>query len=168
MLEAEMLSRLMLKLGAKDEDAKAALLAASTPKPVAAPNAVGMADPATPRAARSLADVPDSLAVAEGFERAWRRVGQSLDRHGFTIEDRDRTQGLFFLRYADPSQAGKEEPNFFQRLFSKDAAPAQVRYRVKVTSVGERSTVMVLDNKGQQQTGDIGKRILNLLMDDLR
>ena len=171
MLEAEMLSRLMLKLGAKDEDAKAALLAANTAnatKPATASNAVGMTEPAAPRAARSLADVPDSLTVAEGFERAWRRVGQSLDRHGFTIEDRDRTQGIFFLRYADPNQAGKEEPNFFQRLFSKDAAPAQVRYRVKVSSVGERSTVMVLDDKGQQQTGDIGKRILNLLMDDLR
>ena len=168
MLEAEMLSRLMLKLGAKDEDAKAAVLAANAPKPAVAANAVGMTDPAAPRVARSLADVPDSLTVGEGFERAWRRVGQSLDRHGFTIEDRDRTQGLFFLRYADPSQAGKEEPNFFQRLFSKDAAPAQVRYRVKVSSAGERSTVMVLDDKGQQQTGEIGKRILNLLMDDLR
>ena len=168
MLEAEMLSRLMLKLGAKDEAAKAALLATNETKPAAAPNAVGRVDPSAPRVARSLADVPDSLTVAEGFERAWRRVGQSLDRHGFTIEDRDRTQGLFFLRYADPTQAGKEEPNFFQRLFSKDAAPAQVRYRVKVASVGERSTVIVLDDKGQQQTGDIGKRILNLLMDDLR
>ena len=170
MLEAEMLSRLMLKLGAKDEDAKAALLAANAPKTATSPvAAVGVTstEPGALRA-RSLADVPDSLTVAEGFERAWRRVGQSLDRHGFTIEDRDRTQGLFFLRYADPNQAGKEEPNFFQRLFSKEAAPSPVRYRVKVTSVGERSTVIVLDDKGQQQTGEIGKRILNLLMDDLR
>ena len=170
MLEAEMLSRLMLKLGAKDEDAKAALLAANAPKTATSPvAAVGVTstEPGALRA-RSLADVPDSLTVAEGFERAWRRVGQSLDRHGFTIEDRDRTQGLFFLRYADPNQAGKEEPNFFQRLFSKEAAPSPVRYRVKVTSAGERSTVIVLDDKGQQQTGEIGKRILNLLMDDLR
>ena len=173
-LEAEMLSRLMIKLGAKDEDAKAALLAANSPK--AAPMTSATTALATGGAAanlgaprsRSLAEVPDSLAVAEGFERAWRRVGQSLDRHGFTIEDRDRTQGLFFLRYADPNQAGKEEPNFFQRLFSSDSAPAQVRYRVKVVSVGDRSTVSVLDDKGQQQTGEIGKRILNLLMDDLR
>lgn len=170
MLEAEMLSRLMLKLGAKDEDAKAALLAANAAPKAADPTATATAGAATPGAprARSLSEVPDTLTVAEGFERAWRRVGQSLDRHGFTIEDRDRTQGLFFLRYADPNQAGKEEPNFFQRLFSKDAAPAAVRYRVKVTSVGERSTVMVLDDKGQQQTNEIAKRILNLLMDDLR
>ncbi|WP_409993844.1 outer membrane protein assembly factor BamC [Roseateles koreensis] len=163
LLESEMLSRLMLKLGAKDEAAKAALVAASAP--VAQVAAAGVDAPKN----RSLADVPDELQVAEGFERAWRRVGQSLDRHGFTVEDRDRKQGLFFLRYADPNQAGKDEPNFFQRLFSKDeGGAAKVRYRVAVKSEGERSTVSVLDDKGQKQTNEIAKRILNLLMDDLR
>ncbi len=169
-LEAEMLSRLMLKLGAKDEQAKAALAAASTPaasKATAAAAATAAVAAAAPQA-RKLSEVPDNLQVNEGFERAWRRVGQSLDRHGFTIEDRDRKQGLFFLRYADPSQAGKEEPNFFQRLFSSDAAPSSTRYRVSVKSEGERSTVSILDEKGQQQTGENAKRILNLLMDDLR
>ncbi|MEJ6004540.1 outer membrane protein assembly factor BamC [Paucibacter sp. AS339] len=167
-LEAEMLSRLMLKLGAKDEQAKAALAAANTPAATGAtPSTTAVAATAAPLA-RKLSDVPDSLQVNEGFERAWRRVGQSLDRHGFTIEDRDRKQGLFFLRYADPNQAGKEEPNFFQRLFSSDTAPTATRYRVSVKSEGERSTVSVLDDKGQLQTSENAKRILNLLMDDLR
>ncbi len=156
LLEAEMLSRLMLRLGGKavtvGSDA-----AAATPAVVAP-----LAD------ARQRRDVPDSLSVAEGFERAWRRVGQSLDRHGFTVEDRDRNQGLFFLRYADPNRVGKEEPNFFERLFKGDKAEASQRYRVQVKSQGELSTVSVLDEKGQQQTGEIAKRILGLLMDDLR
>ncbi|MBB4843940.1 outer membrane protein assembly factor BamC [Paucibacter oligotrophus] len=172
MLEGEMLSRLMLKLGAKEEAAKAALqAAASQPAAVATGGAVataGAAAVASKPQSRSLAEVPDELQVAEGFERAWRRVGQSLDRHGFTVEDRDRKQGLFYLRYADPNQAGKEEPNFFQKLFSKDEGPTKVRYRVMVKSEGERSTVSVLDDKGQKQTNEIAKRILNLLMDDLR
>lgn len=172
-LEAEMLSRLMLKLGAKDEQAKAALASANAAKPGAATGmgaapAPAAAGAATFAASRSLADVPDTLRVNEGFERAWRRVGQSLDRHGFTIEDRDRKQGLFFLRYADPSQAGKEEPNFFQKLFSSDAPQVATRYRVSVKSEGELSFVSVLDEKGQQQTTENAKRILNLLMDDLR
>jgi len=162
-LEAEMLSRLMLKLGAKEEDAKA-LVANGAPAAVPATTIT----PVAPRTARALSDVPDSLQVNEGFERAWRRVGQSLDRHGFTIEDRDRPQGLFYLRYADPNQAGKEEPNFFQKLFSSDAAPTAARYRVSVKSEGERSTVKILDDKGQQQTNEDAKRILNMLMDDLR
>ncbi|WP_414896439.1 outer membrane protein assembly factor BamC [Roseateles sp.] len=170
-LEAEMLSRLMLKLGAKDEQAKAALASATAPAGTAnatAGSAAAVTGVAAAARTRSLAEVPDALQVNEGFERAWRRVGQSLDRHGFTIEDRDRKQGLFFLRYADPSQAGKEEPNFFQRLFSSDTAQVATRYRVSVKSEGERSTVMVLDDKGQQQTNENAKRILNLLMDDLR
>ena len=166
-LEAEMLSRLMLKLGAKEDQAKAVLAGAA--KPAESSTAMALnAEPAQAKRARPLSEVPDSLVVNEGFERAWRRVGQSLDRHGFTVEDRDRPQGLFFLRYADPNQAGKEEPNFFQRLFSSDAAPATTRYRVSVKSEGEKSTVRVLDDKGQQQTNEIAKRILNLLMDDLR
>ncbi len=158
-LEAEMLSRLMLKLGAKEEAAKAALTAAA---PVAGSKTVA------PARSRALSEVPNSLQVNEDFERAWRRVGQSLDRHGFTVEDRDRKQGLFFLRYSDPNQAGKEEPNFFERLFTSDKGLQAMRYRVSVKSEGTRSTVTVLDDKGQQQTNDIAKRILNLLMDDLR
>jgi outer membrane protein assembly factor BamC len=124
--------------------------------------------PAPPlRARRPLTEVPDSLVVADAFDRAWRRVGLSLDRHGFTIEDRDRAAGLFYLRYADPEKAGEEEPNFFQRLFGAKAA-APVRYRVSVKTEGDKSTVRVLDDRGQQVTNDNAKRILGLLMDDLK
>ncbi|UXH76627.1 outer membrane protein assembly factor BamC [Roseateles amylovorans] len=159
-MEAEMLSRLLLKLGGKEEAAQAV----ANSKPTAPVFAEGTGRPAP----RALADVPDALQLNEGFDRAWRRVGQSLDRHGFTIEDRDRKQGLFFLRYADPNQAGKEEPGFWARLFGADKTTSAVRYRVSVKTEGERSTVSVLDDKGQQQTNEIAKRILQLLMEDLR
>jgi outer membrane protein assembly factor BamC len=160
-LEAEMTSRLMLKLGGKEEDAKTMVANAQQPAP-------SFAEAPRGNAPRSLADVPDQLKINEDFDRAWRRVGQSLDRHGFTIEDRDRKQGLFFLRYADPNQAGKEEPNFFQRLFGATNASTAVRYRVAVKTEGTSSTVMVLDDKGQQQTNEMAKRILQLLMEDVR
>ncbi|OWQ85020.1 hypothetical protein CDN98_18015 [Roseateles terrae] len=158
-LESIMLSRLLLKLGGKEDAAQAVATAQQQPQaPETRPGAVP----------RSLADVPNSIALNEGFDRAWRRVGQSLDRHGFTIEDRDRKQGLFFLRYADPNQAGKDEPGFWSRLFGSDKASTSVRYRVAVQSEGERSTVLILDDKGQQQTNEMAKRILQLLMEDLR
>ncbi len=164
-LEGEMLSRLMLKLGGQTEAAKAVVAGAAAP--VAIPSSELPASRGGARS-RPLSEVPDTLQVNDGFERAWRRVGQSLDRHGFTVEDRDRSLGLFFLRYADPTQAGKEEPNFFQRLFKGEQAVTANRYRVSVKSEGERSTVSVLNNQGQQQTDENAKRILNLLMDDLR
>ena len=164
-LEAEMLSRLMLKLGGQETAAKA--IVAETPAAATAkPSSLAVGGEAQ-RARRPLSQVPDSLSVADGFDRAWRRVGLSLDRHGFTIEDRDRAAGLFYLRYADPEQAGKDEPNFFQRLFgAKGATP--VRYRVSVKAEGDKSTVRVLDERGQAITDDNAKRILSLLMDDLR
>ncbi|PTT90810.1 hypothetical protein DBR42_05145, partial [Pelomonas sp. HMWF004] len=164
-LEAEMLSRLMLKLGGQETAAKA-VVAEAAPAPAAKPSPLAVGGDAQ-RPRRALSEVPDSLTVNDGFERAWRRTGLSLDRHGFTIEDRDRAAGLFFLRYADPEQAGKDEPNFFQRLFGAKAA-TPTRYRVSVKAEGDKSTVRVLDDRSQPVTDDNAKRILNLLMDDLR
>ena len=157
-LEGELLSRLMLRLGASEEVAKTA---------VVAPGA-----PAAPTRARLLAGQPTpTLEVDDGFDRAWRRVGVALDRSGFTVEDRDRTQGVYFVRYIDPAFAGKEEPGLFAKLFSfgkKDSAGSPLRYRVTVKSEGERSTVAVFDGKGAPETGEAGKRITTLLLDDLK
>ncbi len=169
-LEALMLSRLMLKLGGKDVDPATLASAASAPQAAAS-------EPGKKVAAAAIAAdtpvfkpgaIPDQIEMAEDFDRAWRRVGQSLDRHGFTVEDRDRTQGLFYLRYADPTQAGKDEPNFFQKLFGAKETGAAGRYRVKVISADGRSTVMVMDNTGKQATDENAKRILGMLMGDLR
>ena len=160
-LEGEMLSRLMLKLGGREEAAKEALQANTG----AATTATKLtAEPA----ARNLADVPNSLTVNEDFDRAWRRVAQSLDRHGFTVEDRDRKLGLFFLRYADPNMVGKEEPNFFAKLFGFGKTVTANRYRVLVKSDGAKTVVSITDPQGVQQTDDNAKRILSLLQEDLR
>ena len=157
-LEAEMLSRLMLRLGATEEAAKTAIVVPGAP--------------GTPARARILADQPGAtLQVDDGFDRAWRRVGVALDRSGFTVEDRDRTQGVYFVRYIDPAFAGKEEPGLFAKMFSfgkKDDAGSLTRYRVVVKGEGERSTVSVQDSKGVPDNGDAGKRITTLLLEDLK
>ena len=112
-----------------------------------------------------------TLQVDEGFDRAWRRVGLALDRSSFTVEDRDRGQGVYFVRYVDPRQSGRDEPGFFSKLFSfgkKDAASGLARYRVAVKSEGERSTVSVQNAQGAPEDGDAGRRIVALLLEDLR
>ncbi|HEX7436468.1 MAG TPA: outer membrane protein assembly factor BamC, partial [Caldimonas sp.] len=157
-LEGEFLSRLMIKLGTKEEVARTA---------TAAPAEGG------PARARVLAGRPAAtLQLDDGFDRAWRRVGLALDRSGFTVEDRDRAQGLYFVRYVDPKFAGREEPGFFSRLFSfgrkSDDASTLSRYRVSVKAEGDTSTVSVLDAKGAPENGDVGKRIVGLLIDDLK
>jgi outer membrane protein assembly factor BamC len=153
-LEGEFLSRLMLRLGAKEE----AVLAAAV-----APGASGA--PARARVVEGQA----ALQVDDGFDRAWRRVGVALDRSGFTVEDRDRSQGLYFVRYVDPAKMGKEEPGFFAKLFGldkNDSGPA--KYRVSVKAAGERSVVSVLDGQGAPEAGDTGKRIAATLLEELK
>ena len=157
-LEAEMLQRMMLKLGVKEEQAKAAVAAGATPQAARARIVDGQSGA--------------TLQVDDGFDRAWRRVGLALDRSGFTVEDRDRAQGLYFVRYVDPSQAGKDEPGFLSRMFSfgkkKDDIGGLSRYRVQVKGEGERSTVTVLNGQGQPESGEAGKRIVGLLVEDLK
>ncbi|HEX6362767.1 MAG TPA: outer membrane protein assembly factor BamC [Albitalea sp.] len=157
-LEAEMLQRLMIRLGAKEEQAKAA---------------VPTGTPAQAARARVVEGQPGAtLQVDDGFDRAWRRVGLALDRSGFTVEDRDRAQGVYFVRYVDPRQAGQDEPGFLRRLFSfgrsGDSAGGPTRYRVQVKGDGDRSTVTVQNAQGQPEGGDAGKRIVSLLLEDLR
>ncbi len=152
-LEAEFLSRLMVKLGAKEEVARTTVAQA----PVQAPRA------------RAVAGQGATLQLDDGFERAWRRVGVALDRSGFTVEDRDRTSGLYYVRYVDPKEAAREEPGFFSRLFGRDQKRATTdRYRVAVKSEGNASTVSVQNAQGAPDTGEVAQRIAKSLLDDLK
>ena len=152
-LEAAFLSRLMQKLGVAEETAKTAVANV----------------PAAPTRARMVAGQVSTLQVDDNFDRAWRRVGLALDRGGFTVEDRDRAQGLYFVRYVDPKDVGKGEPGFFAKLFGKtDAAGGPLRYRVQVKGDGDRSTVAVLNAQGAPEAGENGQRIVGLLLEELK
>jgi outer membrane protein assembly factor BamC len=109
------------------------------------------------------------VVVDEGFDRAWRRVGLALDRVGFTVEDRDRVQGIYFVRYVDPDKANKA--GFFGKLFGgEDKNKEAQRYRVLVSAVPNATTsdVSVQSNDGKPDTSDTGAKILKLLADELK
>ena len=152
-LEAEFLRRLMLRLGSSSEQAKSALATATQPSAGKLASSNGQSE----------------LQLAEGFDRAWRRVGLALDRSGFTVEDRDRSQGVYFVRYLPSEVQGAEKPGFLANLFgskAKEATPQ--RYRIKVSSNASQSSVTVLDAQGQPDASQHGGKILQLLADDLR
>lgn len=151
-LEAEFLRRLMLKLGVPQEAAT---------KAAAAPLVSQSARMAT------VNNVP-VVQMDEGFDRAWRRVGLALDRTGFTVEDRDRNQGVYFVRYVEPN-ADKANPGFFAKLFSGSGnAPAPLKYRIVVRSQGESTLVSVLNAAGAPETSANAKNIVQVLVADLR
>jgi len=151
-LEAEFLSRLMVKLGATKEQSKA--LIAATPGKSAARTAV--------------VNGVSVVQIDEGFDRAWRRVGLALDRANFTVEDRDRSQGIYFVRYVE-SSAEKAEPGLLASLFgmSKDNV-APLKYRIKLISEGESTTVSVLSAGGSPDTSSNAQRIVKVIVDDLK
>ena len=156
-LEAEFLRRLMVRLGAKEERAKQ-LIASATPQQ--------RADIVKSN------DGTERLQVHEPFDRAWRRVGLALDRVGFTVEDRDRQKGLYFVRYADPeAEMGEKEKGLFGRIsdwFSNDSKVKAAQYRVQVTSETNSSQVYVLNKDGTAERSKTAQRILTLLHEQLK
>jgi outer membrane protein assembly factor BamC len=128
------------------------------------------AAPEVPARAR-IVDTPggSALEIDETFDRAWRRVGIALDRGGFTVEDRDRTHGLYYVRWVDPRVAGQEEPNFFERVFGGVKDPqTPVRYRIVLQGNGPKTTISVLTSAGAPEPGENGKRIVAQLVGELK
>ncbi len=151
-LETEFLRRLMVKLGVPPEQSKA-LVATGAPKPIARVASAGN----TP-----------VVQIDEGFDRAWRRVGLTLDRTGFTVEDRDRNAGTYFVRYVEPNPDRKDK-GFFGRLFTGGEKPAApLKYRITVKSEGASTTVSVLNASGTPETSANAQRIVQVIADDIR
>jgi outer membrane protein assembly factor BamC len=151
-LEAEMLYRLMVYLGVDQHRADTMLSAAPKQEERA-------------RLVRA-SDGQVSLTVEEDFSQAWRRTGLALDRVGFTVEDRDRSQGIYIVRYVDP-EAG-EKRGFFSKLFSGDKKDRNVEYQLKLVADAQDTEVVVLDKDGRRDNGDTAGRILSLLHEQLK
>ena len=157
-LEAEMLRRLMVRLGVQEERAKTQVARA-------------VAEP--PRATLSKTTDGGSLALNEQFDRAWRRVGLALDRVGFTVEDRDRSKGVYFVRYIDPQVDNKSADNKgwlsrFKFWGSSDAKKSDQQYRVVVKDLGDHAEVNVLNKDGGREQSATANRILALLHEQLK
>ncbi|MDP3309878.1 MAG: outer membrane protein assembly factor BamC, partial [Polaromonas sp.] len=146
------LRRLMVKLGVSQEQSKAVAAAPA---------------PRNPSARIATVNNVPVVQMDEGFDRAWRRVGLALDRTGFTVEDRDRAQGTYFVRYVEPT-ADKKEPGFFAKMFSSPKTIPPLKYRIAVRSQGEATTVSVLNEQGVADTSANAQRIVQVIADDLK
>ena len=151
-LEAEFIGRLLIKLGVSAEQAKPMQTAGET---------------SSNKPSLALKQNGTALVMPSSFDVSWRRVGLALDRNGFTVEDRDRAKGLYFVRYVDT--AAKEEKGFFSKLFSSSTPETgPVKYRIWLQSANGATEVSVQNASGQTETSPVAQRILQLLADDLR
>jgi outer membrane protein assembly factor BamC len=156
-LEAEFLRRLMVRFGVDESRAKAQLAVVQTDAKAKLVNTESGGG---------------SIELAEPFDRAWRRVGLVLDRVGFTVEDRDRSKGFYFVRYVDPEAdaVNKTNDSFLAKLmFWRDAPdPKTEQYRVFVKDLRDSSEVQVLNKEGGPDTSDTARKILSLLQQQLK
>lgn len=162
-LEVEFLSRLMVQLSDLNQKEKAKARAIAERKTVVLPA----------RATLVKGSDTSKVVVDEAFDRTWRRVGLALDRVGFTVEDRDRSKGLYYVRYVDQDSEAKNTPEnekgFFSNLFSSSNKEKYAqRYQILIQEMNDRSDIVVLDDKGQPERTSTGQKIINLLYEQLR
>ncbi len=154
-LEMEMLRQMMVYIGVENERARRVL---SQPEQL-------------PPKARLVKDGDGKqvLVVDNDFSRAWRHVGLALDRVGFNVEDRDRSRGVYVVRYNDP-YAGKKKEGFFSKLafWRDDEKPEERQFQIRVRSDGVTSQVDVLDKEGREDASNTAKRILALVHEQLK
>ena len=155
-LEAEMLAQLVMYFGVAKEQARSIVDSTKVKE-------------------RAYLNVENRgvLTMEEAFDRSWRRVGLALDRIGFTVEDRDRSAGIYFVRYVDPENKITVEPGAWDKFNpfqgdDDDDKPLPKEYRVLITDTESGSEVKVVNVDGSQQRSDIADRILNLLYEQLR
>jgi outer membrane protein assembly factor BamC len=153
--ENEYLRRLMIALGAPEIQAQE-IMAKSQMS-------------ASQRATLESSATSTGIAYQENFDTAWRRVGVALDRSGFTVEDRDRKLGLYYVRFVDRALDGKE-PGFFSRLWGSSATPeGPQRYRLKLEAVNDQaSRISILNATGEADHSNAGQKIAQLLVDELK
>ena len=188
-LDAELLRRLMVKLGVADKRAK---------EIIAAPVSQKRAE------IKKEADGSSSLEIQDPFDRAWRRVGLALDIIGFVIEDKDRSNGIYFVKYADvdiddspkkkkgvldslmfwsdddkkDKQAKdtsqiKEKPLSERLKFwggsDKEKTNPEKQYRIKIISIDNGGSQVVIEYQdGKKNTSSTANRIISLLYDQLK
>jgi outer membrane protein assembly factor BamC len=158
-IEAEFLRRLMVRLGDTETGAQTKVADVSGGR-------------APERATLSKQGEYTEVVVDDGFDRAWRRVGLALDRVGFTVEDRDRSKGLYFVRYADPdSVTQKKNEGWMSKLtnvFNTDKSKPAEQYQIKVSGAEPKSKVVVLTKTGTPEESQTSRRILSLLHEQLK
>lgn len=155
-LEAEMLRRMMVFLGAADERARVQLAAQGQRKPA--------------RSQLINTRQGAELRIDQQFNRAWRLVGLALDRVGFAVEDRDRSAGIYYVRYNDPSKQDADQGWLSKLAFWSDENNVDKvnRYQVLVRPGDAQTRVRVANEQGEADASPTAIRILTLLQEQIR
>lgn len=122
-----------------------------------------------PQGELQLDSTPAQLLLPVSLYEAWRRVGLAADRLGFTLEDRNRAAGQYFVRYDPRADKAKREKGFLESLAFWRSDPDQLAlYIIQLTQDGQQTAVTVTDEDGAAAPEAVAERILTLLHEQLR
>lgn len=108
------------------------------------------------------------LLVSLSFDRSWRRIGLILDSLDFSIEDRSREDGIFYIKYNDPDSRLKLK-GLARLAFWRDRRNVVLPYRIALVSSENKdfSEVRLLDSDGEQLSDDTALKILRVIREQL-
>jgi len=167
--EAEMLRRLMLYLGASQKQAGAVVAGVGA-------GAAGAGEPGgTSQRPGSVARLATEggaqvILISDEFRRGWRMTGSALDRAGFSVEDRDMSRGVYYVRYQDADAPSRsEKPSWGSRLafWRKNDIDRVKQYQIRVQGDQAQTRVSVLDANGNPDSSPAAARILALLAEQM-
>ncbi|WP_051278962.1 outer membrane protein assembly factor BamC [Chitinilyticum aquatile] len=155
-LEAQMLAMMLQQLG-YDKDAAQVVVTQSKPQ---AEQAKVNSDGKT-------------LYLADSFDRAWRRVGLAVERSGFVVYDRDRSQGSYLIRQAE-IDIGKEESSswtdslaFWRSKKSTEKAKLP-EYTLKLVQEGNGTRISLTPQEGTAPNAALEQKLLAALQAQLK
>lgn len=112
-----------------------------------------------------------ALVIQQDYSTVWDRVGRVLDSRGFRVEDRDRSRGIYFVRYIDPFlEAEREEPGLLGRMAFWRSAPERTPeeyYNIKLVSDAETTRITILDAEETRSSSETASRLLGLIQEQL-
>lgn len=146
-LEAEMLRLLMVHIGFDEGEAQSLIANASQ------------------SARAELVQNKSVLQVNDHISKGWQRVGLALDRVGFTVENRDKANSTYVVRYVEPNTGKKK--SFVKRLFKRGSKEPE-EYRIKLHETGPITLVTIQNKDGSDNTGTTRDQLLALLFEQLQ
>lgn len=100
------------------------------------------------------------LSMPEEFSMAWRETQAALERAGLVVSGSDQAKGAYYITYYDPSTQKKK--GWLSKLaFWKDDEPRGTPYAVSLTGVGDKTELIVVDEKGKWVSNQDAERILS-------
>jgi outer membrane protein assembly factor BamC len=108
------------------------------------------------------------MTLPEAYDRAWLRVGIALDRANFTVDDRDRNKGIYFVRYVDPNDKTSAQQGFWSQVFHGRKEMVAKQYQINVRALTDQETrVGIVNDKGQPDDSAQARQIMALLADQM-